>query len=210
MPGSRKTSRLRERATDRALSALAEELAALSAPERAPLGLAPFVERALTALSSMRPSSARARELRFVVRRLRSEDTDALRAFLDARDGRTAAGAARLQVLEVARERMLGGDDDAVERWLSEHPSAERQRLRQLVRAARKERADAATRNAQPAAEAAQTAALGAIEPVTGAIPAKAPSSARRRLFRYLRTHDAEPREPGEPREPLPPGADRA
>ena len=29
MPGSRKTSRLRERATDRALSALAEELAAL-------------------------------------------------------------------------------------------------------------------------------------------------------------------------------------
>jgi len=124
--------------------ALAEKLATLSDAqlERLPIpdGLLPHIveTRRMTA------HGARKRQTAFLAKQMRREDEEALDAIRDALDvGGEAAKreTARMHRAEHWRERLLDGGDAALGELLGEHPGADRQQLRQLVRNALDERA---------------------------------------------------------------------
>lgn len=73
-----------------------------------------------------------------VMRSLTEQETDALRAALEANRGVNKAETARLHWIENTRERLLA-DDDAFTTFLREHPGADAQTGRTLIRNARKE-----------------------------------------------------------------------
>jgi ribosome-associated protein len=124
--------------------ALAETLATLS---DAQLGRLPIPEGLLPhILDTRRITShvARKRQTAFLAKQMRREDDAALDAIRDALDAGGAAAkreAARMHRAERWRERLLDGGDAALGALLDEHPGADRQQLRQLVRNALDERA---------------------------------------------------------------------
>ena len=86
---------------------------------------------------------AHKRQLAFLAKQMRREDEETLDALRDALDehGESARReTALLHRIETVRERLLADGDTALSELLDEHPHADRQRLRQLVRNALDER----------------------------------------------------------------------
>ena len=134
-------SELRRAALD--VLALGEKLVALSDAQLAklpiPEDLLPHIRDAKRITSHV----AHKRQLAFLAKQMRREDDDALDAIRDALDvGGEAARreTAALHRVETWRERLIGDGDAALAELLAEHPGADRQHLRQLVRNAIDER----------------------------------------------------------------------
>jgi ribosome-associated protein len=111
------------------------QLARLPIPE----GLLPHIVETRRITSHV----AHKRQLAFLAKQMRREDEDALDAIRDALDehGDTARReTALMHRIEALRERLLADGDAALAELLDEHPQADRQRLRQLVRNALDER----------------------------------------------------------------------
>ena len=123
--------------------ALGQQLVALSAAQLAklpiPEDLLPHIRDAKRITSHV----AHKRQLAFLAKQMRREDDEALDAIRDALDaGGDAARreTAALHRVETWRERLLADGDAALAELLAEHPAADRQHLRQLVRNAIDER----------------------------------------------------------------------
>ncbi|MEG3192840.1 ribosome biogenesis factor YjgA [Lysobacter sp. D1-1-M9] len=123
--------------------ALGEQLVALTEAQLAKL---PVPEALLPHIHDARRISshiARKRQLAFLAKQLRREDDETLNAIRDALDdkGETARReAAALHRVEAWRDRLLAEGDVALAELLDQHPEADRQGLRQLVRNALEER----------------------------------------------------------------------
>ena len=91
---------------------------------------------------------ARRRQLQFIGKIMRRVDPEPVRAALAAMAGQSAVARARQMRLESWRERLIG-DDAALTAYASEHPGADLQALRALIRNARKEIAEAKPPRAQ-------------------------------------------------------------
>ncbi|MFZ7096315.1 ribosome biogenesis factor YjgA [Luteimonas dalianensis] len=86
---------------------------------------------------------ARKRQLQYLAKQMRRQDDETLDAIRDAMDagGESARQeTALLHRIEAWRERLLEEGDAALEALLAEHPQADRQQLRQLVRNVHAER----------------------------------------------------------------------
>ena len=86
---------------------------------------------------------ARKRQLAFLAKQMRREDDETLEAIRDALDEDGVAArreTAALHRVEAWRERLLADGDTALAEQLEEHPAADRQHLRQLVRNAHEEK----------------------------------------------------------------------
>jgi ribosome-associated protein len=81
---------------------------------------------------------ARRRQLQYIGRLMREVDPEPIRARLAAAEGTSAQAAAAHRRLEAWRERLLS-DDQALTSFASEHPGADLQEIRALIRNARKE-----------------------------------------------------------------------
>lgn len=118
------------------LSALTDaQLARLPIPE----GLLPHIVETRRITSHV----AHKRQLAFLAKQMRREDDAALDAIRDALDehGESARReTALMHRVETLRERLLADGDAALADLLAEHPQADRQHLRQLVRNAVDER----------------------------------------------------------------------
>jgi len=123
--------------------ALATTLAGLE-PGR--LARLPIPEHLLPHVADARRISshiARKRQLAFLAKQMRREDDEVLDAIRDALDAGGEAAKQETALLHRAerwRERLLEGGDAALGELLGEHPRADRQKLRQLVRNALDER----------------------------------------------------------------------
>lgn len=91
---------------------------------------------------------ARSRQLQYIGKIMRKVDPEPVRAALAAVDGRSAAARAQQKRLESWREKLIG-DDEALTAYASEHPGADLQTLRTLIRNARKEIAESKPPRAQ-------------------------------------------------------------
>ena len=121
------------------LESLANQLAELSDRARARLELDEPIEREVRALALVDPGSAMARQRRRVATLLRALDLDDLEARVhDVVIGANAAAEGVTRRLERLRDQLLEGDD-ALEPIFDEHPTIDRPRLHQAVRAARRE-----------------------------------------------------------------------
>lgn len=125
-----------------ALQALAAEMAALSDAALAKLGVDDQLRRALADLRAMQPSGARNRQLRYCARFLDGADLREVRAYLDDSASHRLAENRFLHGLEAWRDRLITTGDAALGELLDRYPDVDRQRLRQAVRDARRERTD--------------------------------------------------------------------
>ncbi|MCR9159825.1 MAG: ribosome biogenesis factor YjgA [Nannocystaceae bacterium] len=122
-----------------AFARLAKDLVALDGPTLTALGLEAEPRQAIESCRSMR-KGARVRELRRIATMLRHVDARALRDRLDDLARGDRAEVQREKEREQWRERLLEGGDAVLSEFVTAYPDADRQQLRQLIRAAGKDR----------------------------------------------------------------------
>jgi ribosome-associated protein len=135
--GPSKSSRKRESG---ALQDLGEELMALAPGQLAQLDLPEPLAEAIRIGRSITAHGALKRQRKFIGKLLRGLDPDPIRTGL-ALLRHEHVDAVRLQHrCEALRDRLLAEGDPAVNELVGDHPEADRQKLRQLVRDGRRER----------------------------------------------------------------------
>lgn len=82
----------------------------------------------------------RRRQLQYIGKLLRSIDAEPIREALEKIENKHNQQQAMLHKLEILRDELVAKGDVALTDLLNEHPSADRQQLRNLVRAAQKEK----------------------------------------------------------------------
>jgi ribosome-associated protein len=122
---------------------LAETLAALSDAQLARVPLADDLLAEVRRTRAVTSHIARKRQTQFLAKQLRKLDETEVepirKALADDRD-KAHRETAALHRVETLRERLLEGGDEALSEFIAAYPSADRQRLRQLVRNALAER----------------------------------------------------------------------
>ena len=83
---------------------------------------------------------ARRRQLQYIGKLLRSIDAEPIREALEKIENKHNQQQAMLHKLEILRDELIAKGDAALTDFLNEHPSADRQQLRNLIRAAQKEK----------------------------------------------------------------------
>lgn len=99
------------------------------------------LREALVEMAKLTANGARARQLQYIGRLMRSEEIEPIRAALDVIEGKSHAEVARMHRLEKLRERLLE-DETMLTEIGDEFPALDLARLRQLRRNAIKERAE--------------------------------------------------------------------
>ncbi|MGL0787196.1 ribosome-associated protein [Xanthomonas translucens pv. undulosa] len=136
-------SRSQQRRAALDVLSLGEKLVALTPAQLAklpvPESLIPHIEESKRITSHI----AHKRQLAFLAKQMRREDDaalDAIREAMDANSDGARREVAAIHRVEGWRARLLADGDSALSELLTEHPEAERQRLRQLIRNAKEER----------------------------------------------------------------------
>lgn len=132
-----------------ALQALGQQLAALSDAALEAIEMPEPLRDAIVEFRRTKSHEGRRRQMQYVGKLMRGADEDALREAVAAATLGSAHYALALHEAERWRAEMIAGDD-ALTRWLSEHPDTDSQQLRSLVRAARRDAACLAPEARQP------------------------------------------------------------
>lgn len=117
--------------------ALGEKLVALTEAQLAKLPVPDSLLPHIRECKRITANIAHKRQLAFLAKQMRREDDDVLNALRDAldEDGEAARReVAAMHRVEAWRERLIADGDPALAQLLDEYPTADRQRLRQLVR----------------------------------------------------------------------------
>lgn len=120
------------------LQSLGQELSELPVSRLEALALPEPLAEALAEYRRIRSFEGKRRQLQFIGKLMRKVDPEPLReAVADFKLGGARATLA-LHEAERWRESLLA-DDEALTRWMAEHPDTDAQQLRSLVRSARKD-----------------------------------------------------------------------
>lgn len=131
-------SKTRKKQEMHELQKLGAALVELSAAHLASMALPEELARAVHDARRFRSHEAKRRQVQLIGKLMRGLDPEPIRAQLAAVEGGSAAERARHQRLEHWRLRLME-DDSALTEFASEHPVADLQNLRALLRNARKE-----------------------------------------------------------------------
>jgi ribosome-associated protein len=131
-------SKTRKKQEMHELQALGAALVALPDGSLASISLPEALAQAIAETRRIRSREGKRRQLQYIGRLMRDLDPEPIRAELDRIEGRSAAEAARHRRLEQLRSRLLE-DDEALTEFAREHPAADLQALRALIRNARRE-----------------------------------------------------------------------
>ncbi|PSW10207.1 ribosome-associated protein [Photobacterium sanctipauli] len=123
-----------------ALQKLGEELVELKPNALAKI---PLDEDMLEAIKDAQrfKNEARRRQLQRIGKLMRQVDPEPIQAALDKLRNKHSQATAELKKLEQKRDKLIENGDSMINAILVDHPHADRQRLRQLVRQASKEKA---------------------------------------------------------------------
>jgi len=133
-------SKTRAKQHSQALQKLGLALCGLPATRLDAMPLPPQLREAIDEYRRTRTHEGRRRQLQYVGKLMRSVDDAPLREALAEVELGSARDTLLLHQAEAWRDRLIA-DDDALTRWLHTHPDCDAQRLRSLVRAARREAA---------------------------------------------------------------------
>ena len=122
-----------------ALKKLGEKLVELT---KAKLDKIPLEDALLEAvnLAQRLQKEARRRQLQYIGKLLRGMGVEPIQAALEKLENKHQQQQAMLHKLEILRDELVAKGDAALTDLLNEHPSADRQQLRNLIRAAQKEK----------------------------------------------------------------------
>lgn len=121
------------------LLALGAEIVNLPKEQFAKIELPEDLLDAITEARRITQHGAHKRQLQYIGKLMRNVDADQIREQIDTLEGHSKQAAAALHHIERWRDDLLADGDAALERLLTEFPSADRQYLRQLLRNAKKE-----------------------------------------------------------------------
>lgn len=121
------------------LQDLGKEMTKLSTEQLQKVGLPEDVYVEIVEFRRMKSFGAQRRQLQLIGKKMRDMDPAAVREAIDRATGESKAAVALHHRCERLRDQMLE-DDGAVKKFIDEHPEIDIQALRQMVRAARKER----------------------------------------------------------------------
>lgn len=121
------------------LQALGKEMTKLGDEQLKKVGLPDDVFEEIVEFRRMKSFGAQRRQLQLIGKKMRDLDPAAVREAIDRATGESKAAVALHHRCERLRDQMLDGDD-AVTRFIDEHPEVDIRRLRELVRGARQER----------------------------------------------------------------------
>jgi len=124
-----------------AMRELGRRIVALGPEQTAELPLTEALREAVDEWRRIRSHEARRRQIQRIGKLLREAETDPIRTALERLDHGSTLAKAELHAAERWRERLLAEGDEAVRAFVAEHPQVETQRLRQLIRNARREQA---------------------------------------------------------------------
>jgi ribosome-associated protein len=133
-------TKLKQQAHD--LQALGAELAALPASRLKDLAMPEGLRDALAEYRRIRSFEGQRRQLQFIGKQMRFADPGPLREAVDAFKLGSAKDTLALHEAERWRDELVASDE-ALTRWAASFPGSDLQRLRSLVRAARKDAAAA-------------------------------------------------------------------
>src|SRR5688572_32609069 len=122
------------------LQALGTALAQLSDAQLEIIEIPEKLREALLEAKRIKSHEAKRRQMQYIGRLMRDVDPAPIRSRLAELEGHSAQATARHRRLEAWRERLLD-DDEALTASAAEHPGADMQVLRTLIRNARKEAA---------------------------------------------------------------------
>ena len=121
------------------LFALSEELSELSGSQLKTLELPENIHKAIVEVSGMPHKGARKRLLKFITGQLHKIDVDPILEKLARMKNKSAHAVREHHAVERWRDKLIAGGNEALTELLNEHPHADRQQLRQLLRNAQKE-----------------------------------------------------------------------
>ena len=124
-----------------AMQKLGEELTRMPPEQFARIDLPEDIRDAIGEYARMKSFGAKRRQLQLIGKLMRRLDGAAVREAIERATGESHAAVAAMHRAEKMREAMLAGDAP-VTAFAEAHPQADIQRIRQLVRAARKEAAE--------------------------------------------------------------------
>ncbi|WP_420007489.1 ribosome biogenesis factor YjgA [Xanthomonas sacchari] len=136
-------SRSQQRREALEVLSLGEKLVALTPAQLAKLPVPESLLPHIAETKRITSHIAHKRQLAFLAKQMRREDEAVLEAIREAMDVNSDSArreVAAMHRVEDWRERLLAEGDTALAELLAEHPDADRQRLRQLVRNAKDER----------------------------------------------------------------------
>ncbi|MDG9882045.1 ribosome-associated protein [Pseudomonas putida CSV86] len=122
-----------------ALVDMGERLTTLKPDTLAKLPLTDELRKALEEHKKHTANEAKRRHRSFIGKLMRDQDLDAINALLDQLDASSRQYNERFHNLERWRDRLIGGTDDVLEKFVQEYPEADRQQLRSLIRQAQHE-----------------------------------------------------------------------
>jgi ribosome-associated protein len=126
-----------------ALTEMGEQVVNLPDSQLARVPMNERLEKAIRECRRITAHGGRKRQIQYIgklMRELDETEVEAIRAKLAAFSGESNAENARFHALERWRDRLLA-DDAALQAYLDKYPEVEVQRLRQLIREARKDAA---------------------------------------------------------------------
>ena len=134
-------SRTRLKKEAQSLQKIGEKLVTLADDRLNRMGLTKELMEAIQAARSMKTHGARRRQMQYIGTLMRGEDLAPIeQALLEIEQG-VYHQSRSFHRIENWRDRLVAGDDALMDEILAALPGADRQRLGQLVRSARKEKA---------------------------------------------------------------------
>jgi ribosome-associated protein len=137
-PLRERPSKTRRKQASHELQSLGEALLELPDDQVAALGLSESLVDAIRAAHRIRAHEARRRQMQLIGKLMRANDVELARAAVAERQLGRARDSLALHQAERWRAELIA-DDDATTRFAREHPGADVQQLRTLVRNARKD-----------------------------------------------------------------------
>lgn len=122
-----------------ALQDLGKRLTELRPDQLAKIPISPDLQKAIEESRRIKQREATRRHLQYIGKLMRDEDIEAIQHGVDLFDSSSKAFAQLIHGVEHWRERLIAEGNDALTAYLDEHPQADVQHLRQLVRNAVKD-----------------------------------------------------------------------
>jgi ribosome-associated protein len=147
--GSNRPSKTLAKQKSHSLQELGEALAELSSDALKGIEMPEVLRDAIEQYRRTKSHEGRRRQMQYVGKLMHRADEDLLREAVAAATLGTAQNALALHEAESWRAELIASDD-AMTRWLNEHPETNTQELRSLVRQARKDAAGLTPEARQP------------------------------------------------------------
>jgi len=121
------------------LQKLGQTLIDLSASQLAQVPVPDILLDAIRLMHTLKANEAKRRHLQYIGKLMREIDVEAIHLALKKIQYSKDQQTTKFHAVEQVRDQLIAGDDKDLQQFLEQHPQADRQQLRQLIRKAKQD-----------------------------------------------------------------------